>query len=77
MDSVANFTPRIIFSDKNMKYFTLYTCNKEDPMHGTSLCDSPYWPGPMPALQPLSLSAPQQFSLGLHFNLISINYDHL
>ena len=30
MDSVANFTPTIIFSDHNVKYFTLYTYNKKN-----------------------------------------------
>ena len=32
--SMANFTPRIIFSSHNMNDFTMYTYNKKAPMTG-------------------------------------------
>ena len=38
----------------------------------------PWWPGPMTSpWLPHGLTAPQQFLLGLNFNLISINYGNL
>ena len=43
LNSVANFTPRIIFSSHNMNDFTMYTYNKKAPMTGLDI-------GPMTAL---------------------------
>ena len=34
MDSAAIVSPRINFSDQNIKYLTLYTYNKEVPYTG-------------------------------------------
>ena len=34
LNSVANFTPRIIFSSHNMNDFTMYTYNKKASMTG-------------------------------------------
>ena len=70
IDSVANFTSRIIFSDQNMKYFTLYTYNKKVPCMGLA-------PVMVPLVWPHDSPTAPQLSHGLHFNLISINYDIL
>ena len=60
MDSAANFTPRIIFSDHNVKYYTLYTYNKKAPCMGLA-----------PMMAPIS--PPLWLTHSLTFNRININ----
>ena len=46
MDSAASFTPRTNFSDKNMKYFILYTYNKKVLCVGLAPMMVPIGPAP-------------------------------
>ena len=74
LNSVANFTPRIIFSSHNMNDFTMYTYNKKAPMMGLDVCPVMALSGP--ALWQPPCDSPTTLTWST-FNLISINYDNL
>ena len=77
MNSVANFTPRIIFSDHNMKYFTLYTYNKKVLCTGLAPMMPPSaqpHDGPHDSTTDPEPHSPRTSLTCLHLNLISINY---